>query len=391
MHAGMADHRMNTSAPGGGSVAGKAEPRYLELDSLRGVAALTVVFYHFRLLWFGYDFGAKWWQALCIPFSDGHEAVMLFFLLSGFVLSIPLLRGKGQPYPAYLLRRLLRIYAPYLFALFLAVGGAARWHGSLGMGPWADMTWFRPLSSREVLQHVLMLGNYNWAEYNTAFWSIVIELRISIIFPLLFLMVRRSRAVTSLLVSFCACYLAAKASIHWPESEQTLVTIQSAAVFVCGILLAIHIERVCAWYRALGRSARSLFALSAFLLYSFGYRFSYRFHHHLTADQWLITLGSAGYILLALNAPVVRRVLVRPAFRFLGRVSYSLYLVHGTVLFALAHAFGRRLTIPEHLLLAVSLSVVVAYGFCVGVEEPFLRLSRRVGRRVTAAEQGRTA
>ena len=56
---------------------------------------------------------------------------MLFFLLSGFVLSVPYLRGKGQAYPVYLIRRILRIYAPYLAALALAVAGAPP-----GMGRW---------------------------------------------------------------------------------------------------------------------------------------------------------------------------------------------------------------------------------------------------------------
>jgi peptidoglycan/LPS O-acetylase OafA/YrhL len=73
-----------------GPLTPRPELRYPELDSLRGLAAL---------------------------------------------LSIPYLRGKGQPYPVYLVRRILRIYAPYLFALALAVARAAIWHGSLGFGP----------------------------------------------------------------------------------------------------------------------------------------------------------------------------------------------------------------------------------------------------------------
>jgi len=52
--------------------------------------------------------------------------VNLFFLLSAFVLALPYLKGDGLEYPAYLARRVIRIYGPYLFALALAVAGNAR-------------------------------------------------------------------------------------------------------------------------------------------------------------------------------------------------------------------------------------------------------------------------
>jgi peptidoglycan/LPS O-acetylase OafA/YrhL len=130
----------------------KQRPRYAELDSLRGIAALTVVFYHFRLMWL-FSVQEHRWSVVLNPITCGHEAVLLFFLLSGFVLAIPNLRGKGQPYPIYLLRRSLRIYAPYLFALLFAVAGASVWHGPLGHGYWAANTWSQPVSRHLVLAH----------------------------------------------------------------------------------------------------------------------------------------------------------------------------------------------------------------------------------------------
>ena len=353
--------------------------RYTELDSLRGVAALTVIFYHFRLMWFGYGPWHNAWLTVFSPVSAGHEAVMLFFLLSGFVLSVPYLRGKGQPYRVYLLRRVLRIYGPYFFALWLAVAGAAIWHGFLPRGPWSNLTWNEPVRLKEVLQHVLMLGNFNWSEYNTAFWSLVIEMRISIIFPVMFWIVNRMRAWSAVFGALIGTGLTVLV-IHLIGFGYTLCTFQFGMIFVCGIVLAKNIERVNAWYRGLRTWMRVLFGLASLVLYTWGFRIAYDTHPHGGQDQVLITLGAAGYLILALNARWAKWALNTRVARFLGRISYSLYLVHGTVLFALTHALGTRVSLGTQLVLFVGISLGLSYLFCIGIEEQFLRLSRMVGK-----------
>ena len=356
----------------------RPELRFTELDSLRGLAALTVVLYHFRMMWFSNGSPPRWLK-LANPITAGHEAVMLFFLLSGFVLSIPYLRGKGQPYPVYVLRRILRIYAPYLFALALAVAGAAIWHGSLGFSSWADGTWLHPVNARLVLAHVLMIGNYDWSQYNTAFWSLVVEMRVSIVFPFLFLFVHRLSTRTALLTVAAVTVAGALAMSKWPGPGAWFATIAYAAVFMWGILFATNLERVNAWYRGLGGAGRTLLALAAFILYTWRH-LAILLHLNAGFDQCLIALGAAGYMILALNAPKVRAVLNAMPARFLGRISYSLYLVHSTVLFALAHSLGRQIDILDQFLIYLPASLLLAYLFCIGIEEPFLRMSRRVGK-----------
>src|SRR5260370_27650821 len=96
------------------NVPGESHPRrFYGLDSLRGVAALTFVFHHF--------------SRICSPsvvhFIDrtplrllaaGHQAVSLFFLLSGFVLTLPYKKNGRLNYGPFLLKRICRIYLPYL-------------------------------------------------------------------------------------------------------------------------------------------------------------------------------------------------------------------------------------------------------------------------------------
>ncbi len=85
--------------------------RYLERDSLRGLAAGSVVIWHFLMFWVT---SSRWHRIVYSPtvfFYTGSAAVLIFFVLSGFVLSLPFL-ARPQPYPAYLAKRICRIYVP---------------------------------------------------------------------------------------------------------------------------------------------------------------------------------------------------------------------------------------------------------------------------------------
>jgi peptidoglycan/LPS O-acetylase OafA/YrhL len=354
--------------------------RYTELDALRGVAALTVIFHHFRWMWFE-NARPGWGMTLITPLTAGHQAVMLFFLLSGFVLAVPMLRGKGQAYPVYLTRRVLRIYGPYFFALLLAVAGAAVWHGHLPEGSWANMSWNEPVRPKLVLAHVLMIGNYNVAEFDNAFWSLVVEMRVSIIFPLMFFVVNRIKTWVALAGVLLGTVAAALIADRPNVFSLTPWTLGYAMVFVCGILLAKNVERVSAWYRGLRPLTRVAFAILSFVLYSWGMSFAEVEHRSFGQDQILVTLGAAGYMILALNAGWAKRALRTRVAQFLGRISYSLYLVHCTVLLALAHTLGQRVSVLTQFVFFVSLSIGLSYLFCIGVEEQFLKLSRWVGKR----------
>jgi len=134
-------------------------PRFTELDSLRGLAALTVVFCHFVTAYLNgppFAFLNKFPVRVLL---DGHEAVMLFFLLSGFVLSLPY-RQRGVEYGSFLVRRVCRIYLPYLGALLIAVLGDWWHHGPVqGTGmdwyvDWLNLTWSDPPNAALILKHV---------------------------------------------------------------------------------------------------------------------------------------------------------------------------------------------------------------------------------------------
>src|SRR5579863_5158061 len=106
--------------------------RILTLDSVRGIAALSVVFHHclvvFPAFWLVNQKNeviaspAIWWIAYT-PIHllwGGLEAVIVFYVLSGFVLAMPLLRSNAPSYSAFTVKRLCRIYIPYAGSALMA-------------------------------------------------------------------------------------------------------------------------------------------------------------------------------------------------------------------------------------------------------------------------------
>jgi peptidoglycan/LPS O-acetylase OafA/YrhL len=377
-----------------------ADPRrFRELDSLRGVAALTVVFYHF--------------SRICPPHVDhillhtplrlfvaGHQAVILFFLLSGFVLTLPHQKRAALNYGSFLLKRVCRIYLPYLGALTLAIlcdKYFAR-HSAFN-NYWLTLTWTAPVTTHLVMQHILFLGNYDWSQFNTAFWSLVYEMRISLLFPFMALAVLRLRAawmiLSALLLSLTSLPLAPLLSRALPLSHiaaiNSTLTLHYAAFFILGSLMAKHLHAINRRYARLGALQSALLALIALLLYTLAGSSSIiqRFSIPNELYDWPVALGAMMLIVLAMNSRPFHLFLTSPAIHHLGEISYSLYLLHGTVLFTLVHTIYGRVSIVTLLLVYLAITLVVTGIFYRLVERPTMLLGRRLAapRKITSASQ----
>ena len=90
--------------------------RLPELDGLRGLLAVWVWLYHAPYI-------SGDWNSLpevVRTFLGGDKAVDVFIILSGFVISLLLLRER-EPYRTFLWRRFLRLYPVYIVCLVGAV------------------------------------------------------------------------------------------------------------------------------------------------------------------------------------------------------------------------------------------------------------------------------
>ena len=326
-------------------------------------------------------------KSLVYPFSAGHQAVILFFLLSGFVLSIPALNANAQPYLVFMIRRIFRIYLPYLAALMLALLGDMEFHGYITQSQWLGGAWSDPVDWHLVLQHIAFLGSYSVAQYDPPFWSLVYEMRISIVFPFLCAMTLKMRPAQSLacalLMSLVSIFLMTILP-QYPRLCDGISTIHYASLFMVGIYLARQKESISRLYSSLSRCAKIVIASLAGLIYVYGQSawgaIVRRSTNHAVphSGDLLTALGAAGLIVFSLNSELCRRILLSRPVHALGEMSYSVYLLHFIVLLVLVHSlYGEA---PLLLIFVLYLVAVVSasWVFYRVVERPFMTLGRRI-------------
>jgi peptidoglycan/LPS O-acetylase OafA/YrhL len=361
--------------------------RFETLDSLRGIAALVVVFDHCAMLFrpisddvpvtFGGDPVA--WLLLHTPFAlliEGRGAVALFFVLSGFVLALPWLNGRQPGYAEFVVRRVCRIWLPYAIAIAIAVllGTALVVYRPPVISRWFDTTdWYEPHTWGVVADYVFMLGRHDTLDNAT--WSLVYEMRVSLIFPLLVLPVRRWGLPGAVATAATLTLLAKLAGI-WPAggyiagtAEQTL---HWAVLFVLGIATAQQAARLQAWFLA-GPAWTEWVVLAGAVLFLWQYVPYQR--------DFFLGVGGVLAIVAALLPGRLHRLLQHRRLRELGRISYSLYLVHLLVLLPTVYLLYGILPLALIVVLAPPAALVAAWGLNRLVEEPANRLGRRLTRK----------
>ncbi len=391
---------MTPNDPNDTNYGGTGQPRrFYELDSLRGLAAAIVVFDHFDYLVPPRLHSAIDRSPLKI-LVNGHNAVILFFVLSGFVLTRPYVRRSALQYRDFLLKRVCRIYLPYLAALALSILADAlspNLNGELSSMPgsnrWIDQTWSQPITVWPVFQHILFIGHYPTFQFNAAFWSLVYEMRISLAFPFIALAVLRwrpRRTLAAALLVWVGSILLnhfGPALLHGsPDNVGDVAsTLFYAVFFILGALLAKKLHTADAWFRR--RNALEVAALAIASILLFGYAAPLLAQRHLPAGaaDLCTGLGTLGLIVLAVNCDPLQRFLTSPAIHHLGKISYSLYLMHGTVLFILIHTLFGRVPLPVLFALYLGLTLAATEVFHRLIELPTMHL----GRRLTAARPPR--
>jgi len=358
----------------------KAPAHLNSLDGARGIAAFLVMVGHSAYVL--RDSGAPSaaiGSALRVIYRTGHPAVLLFFVLSGFVLYVANW-GKVTPWSTYVVRRLFRLYPALLASIVAALALHMLQNPQLepGLGAWTTAGWVYGVDGLMVLRHLLMLGiNSDDIRLNPVIWSLVLELRFSIIFLALAALCRRSR---------------------W------LFAALSLAAYIAGLLLAQHLDLRPPFLTGkslVGSLAVTLFYLPAF---SFGilaadlflsrpdwraWRIPTWSHIPLAlaalvvaklANNDLVWAASCAVVILVacLQGPLRTLLQVAPC-TFLGRISYSLYLIHFPILMALTYLCHPQIPLIVPVLVAPTLSILAATAMHAWIELPGIEAGKRVG------------
>jgi peptidoglycan/LPS O-acetylase OafA/YrhL len=357
-----------------------------ELDALRGVASLAVVFYH-GLYW-ARDFTpfTLAQRRVLFAFSPGQFGVNLFFVLSGFLITGLLLdsRGRRDYYRRFYIRRALRILpAYYALLLILALSGIAS-------RPFLAMSFFYS-ANLSVLFGIAMSYPVLWSlaveEHFYLAWPAVVH-RI----PMRWLAAIAVGIIVAspLLRVACYCYGVQRKLTDIGCDHFTWNTADGLA---CGALLAIGLRHFHPERKLLLRSSMACIAAAA-VIAAAGARYGIVTRLNpvgasLQGVPW--NIGFVGMLGLALLAGTSRwKALVTPRWlTFFGSISYGLYMVH-LLVFAgydrlmpgmLARFHGGLALWPSvwfRFAVAASSAVLVSCLSRWYLEEPFLRLKSKL-------------
>ncbi|MDX3927334.1 MAG: acyltransferase [Shinella sp.] len=303
------------------------------LDGLRGIAAAVVVAAHLGLVF-------PTIAAFDLPVM-GSEAVGLFFALSGFLMAY--LYGARPPTQEsildFIVSRFARIYPVYLAAVLLVV--------LVSVAPGLD--YIQPIEGMlDFVRHVLLLGS------SGVFWSVPPEIQFYVLFPVIWLFLaqpQRYRAIGVLLVSVVAL------DGLWEMPGPGILLLSKLPYFLFGVAAG--------WFHSVAKErSPSLFSgiLTLVLLVIF---FSYR--HVFPAfspEFWGLPSAFASAVIVALVAqehPVASRIFASAPLRFLGTVSFSLYLFHVPVMFLTRQTFSGLLPEPVLAVLSLAMALLAAW------------------------------
>lgn len=366
---------------------GSSGSRFLGLEFLRGAAALVVAFSHgviaFRPELFGLFENFPQQQALTssplFVFIHGTGAVVLFFVLSGFVLSYPALaRSSMQPLKINLIKRYPRLAGPILLSVMLSwllfSSGAYYYEqaGKITGSPWLQQFALSPLKPDAVhfadaLKQGLLgaLLQFQFS-YNSPLWTMSYEFYGSII-----------------VLGLAAAMLAVPAS--WRQQSGMLLAGAAAIMswltdswylaFVVGLALAIALAN--RPLPGLLRAKHSGWVLALAGLYLLGFSAPSGAYGWLGwADAKLVNmLGSVLLIVVALAHPP-QAAWLRRVCRFLGQLSFPLYLVH--VLVICSFSSFLMVALQEHDGLALRNALAIASVLAsVLAAFPFVYLNER--------------
>ncbi len=354
------------------------------MDGLRALAALGVFCVHLNQI---LDIDLYWGMLdLGLLMRNGEVGVALFFVLSGFLLSRPFVvhLRDGAPRPSlrrYWLHRAVRILPAYYLCLLLLV--------------WLSGVWRVPDGRLDVLLHLLFIFNlveFSILSINPVFWTLAVEMQFYLLLPLVLVLHRR--LVISLLIIACASYLLHAGLNHWfawripwPWSNwQPWLRPHGAVLnhslfghlphFILGMVAVVLADRppLSNLGPRVASAAWLALIITLALLLSTGW-----------ADWVALPYGPyylpgvplmlALLVLLTPHADPVCQVLEYRPVRYLGRISYGIYLYHLPVMWLIdrqmmlrgwdAQAYSWQFSLA-----ALSLSVAAASLSYFFVERP---------------------
>lgn len=255
------------------------------------------------------------------------------------------------------------------------------------LSKWFNGAWERQLTVQQLLEHIIMLGDFKSYNFNSVIWSLVHEMRISILFPLLMYVVVRINWKKSVAISlgcsivYFLVWLTSNNLFNYNISRfdtSYILTIHYIGFFILGAVLAKHRQQIQDFYESLSKSIKIVLLFTGILAYTYSFWFlpNTFYVHFAFINDWAIAFGSTLFIISSLGSKSISNVLLVKPIHFMGKISFSLYLFHMTVIFSMINLFYDKLSIGVILFVSFILSFVVAAIGYYAIEKPSIMLGK---------------
>jgi peptidoglycan/LPS O-acetylase OafA/YrhL len=322
------------------------------LDLLRGIAALAVAWFHFT--------GPHLESESVYNLSQyGYLGVTVFFVISGFIIpySLHQARYTVRHFNVFILKRVLRLDPPYLMTIFIIIFlGYLSTRSSAFHGQPFHVSW------SQLLLHFGYLNAFvnpdSWL--NIVFWSLAIEFQFYLLIGLIYPLLSSSAAVYRIIPLILLCPLCI-----WLNTDSYVFHY----IFIFFMGISTYQYKVGIISRSSYSTILVVLAIGAVL--SLG---------PLKALSGIITVAAINFINFRASI-----------FILLGNISYSIYLLHIPIGIKVIH-LGNRLLGNTTLgiltvnLIALSVTIFVAFIFYKLVEKPSQKLSSKIRYEVASSQ-----
>jgi peptidoglycan/LPS O-acetylase OafA/YrhL len=338
-----------------------ARPRVGEIDLLRFIAALAVVFFHYSFRGHAADgLSPLAYPALAGVSRYGYLGVELFFMISGFVILMTAARGSLR---GFVISRMTRLYPAFWVCctvtfLVIVLFGAPRFTADAG---------------QYVVNMTMLSGFVGTPSMDGVYWSLFVEMRFYALVALILLLGKIHRAERWLLAWLVAS-LVLETIPAMPGRLRYLLITDYSAFFIAGATCFLI------WQEGVSRARSAILALSWGLAVFQSTRGLDGFESHYRVPiSALVVAGIITVFFLVMLLVALKRTGRISGMRWmlLGALTYPLYLVHqaiGYVIFN--HLYPGS---NPHLLLwgTVALMMAIAYLVNVQVEKRYAGAFKR--------------
>lgn len=359
--------------------------RLKSLDALRGIACFIVLVHHCMLCSqtlcaARVDSSDIWWVGLLAytplhAIWAGTECVMLFFILSGFVLTH---NTDSINWRRYYPTRLIRLYLPsiaavvYTCLLFLFIGPRTT---DTAVSDYVNGH-TSPITATDALMDAILI--IAQAKFNTSMWSLAWEVWFSLLLPLYIIGLRTHYHNTrlKLFVLVAMSTISQAVSMYHPFYPYLKDALQFMPVFGIGVLIGTEEESIKNWM-ASERTWTFLFTNICIALMPW----MCTFWMQVQLDKLFQLVPLAAVMAWAAFHEDGRQLGESRVLTWLGSRSYSLYLVHAPIVVCTAH--NLHTTNPALVMsVAVPIALLTAELFFRCVERPSMALAKFCGQRL---------